>query len=78
MAISFPSMLREFPHPPQTTSVSSHEPDGGVGAHARRTRAAHLILAARTSYENYETSAIALYHALSDLPEPSWLTHRFG
>ena len=28
-------------------------------------------------YRTYEHAEIALYHALGDLPEPSWLTHRF-
>lgn len=28
-------------------------------------------------FRTYEHAEIALYHALADLPEPSWLTHRF-
>lgn len=28
-------------------------------------------------YRTYEHAKIALYHALADLPEPPWLTHRF-
>lgn len=29
-------------------------------------------------FRTYEHAEIALYHALGDLPEPPWLTHRFG
>ena len=29
-------------------------------------------------FRTYEHAEIALYHALGDLPEPDWLTHRFG
>jgi transposase len=29
-------------------------------------------------FRSYEHAEIALYHALGDLPEPDWLTHRFG
>jgi transposase len=29
-------------------------------------------------FRSYEHARIALYHALGDLPEPDWLTHRFG
>jgi hypothetical protein len=28
-------------------------------------------------FRTYEHAEIALYHALGDLPEPGWLTHRF-
>ena len=28
-------------------------------------------------FRTYEHAEIALYHALGDLPEPDWLTHRF-
>jgi transposase len=28
-------------------------------------------------FRSYEHAEIALYHALADLPEPDWLTHRF-
>ena len=29
-------------------------------------------------FRTYEHAEIALYHALADLPEPDWLTHRFA
>ena len=29
-------------------------------------------------FRTYEHAQIALYHALGDLPEPPWLTHRFS
>ncbi len=29
-------------------------------------------------FRTYEHAQIALYHALGNLPEPDWLTHRFG
>lgn len=29
-------------------------------------------------FRTYEHAEIALYHSLGDLPEPTWLTHRFG
>ena len=29
-------------------------------------------------FRTYQHAEIALYHALGDLPEPDWLTHRFG
>ena len=29
-------------------------------------------------FTTYEHAEIALYHALGNLPEPPWLTHRFG
>lgn len=29
-------------------------------------------------FRSYEHARIALYHALGDLPEPDWLTHKFG
>jgi len=28
-------------------------------------------------FRSYEHAEIALYHALGELPEPDWLTHRF-
>ncbi|HZX00715.1 MAG TPA: ISL3 family transposase, partial [Bacilli bacterium] len=28
-------------------------------------------------FRTYEHAEIALYHALGDLPEPPWRTHRF-
>jgi hypothetical protein len=31
----------------------------------------------RPTHAQREHAEIALYHALGDLPEPSWLTHRF-
>ncbi len=29
-------------------------------------------------FRTYEHAEIALYHALGNLPEPDWLTHRFA
>jgi transposase len=29
-------------------------------------------------FRTYEHAQIALYHALGDLPQPDWLTHKFG